>query len=135
MKPVILGMVKNDIDKDVLDPMYGSGRRLVAIVGRDVFDEYERMNLLEGDRWKKFGARRNAYRAIKNLRGRKIMVLGNEVWWALMLPQCHMFHGVECHGSTWYRVPHPSGLNIMYNDENNRRMARDLFRTVAERRM
>jgi hypothetical protein len=132
MKPMILGMVKNDASKEVLDPMYGSGRRLVAIVGRRVFDEYDRMNMLDGNTWRTFGARRRANEVIKKLEGRKVMVLGADVWDALRLPPCQHFQAVDKYGSKWYRVPHPSGLNIMYNDKAVRAQTRDLFKAVVE---
>ena len=129
----MLGMVKNDATKHVLDPTCGSGRRLVAIMGRDTFEKYERMNLLKGDEWRRFGAKRASHYMRRVLEGRTVMVLGNAVWEAMNLhPSCAWFKGVEQYGATYYRVPHPSGMNIQYNSKETRDMARELFQRVAD---
>ena len=103
------------------------------MIGREVFDKFDRMNLLDGAAgWRNFAARRAAVGMRDKLRGRTVMVLGNRVWDAMNLPsECHQFNGVRRNGSLYYRVPHPSGLDRVYNDPGNREAARLLFRAVA----
>lgn len=114
-RPVILGMNLNGRPGEPLSPDGGAGRRLFEMSGMTV-EEYEatfeRRNLMPGLRWHPHRARSYGAQMRHQLRGRRVIVLGREVWRALQLPNVAWF---ERHGD-YALVPHPSGCNLMYNN-------------------
>lgn len=66
--------------------------------------------------------------------GATIVVLGRLAWATLNLPFMHgWFDPVVLDGRTWVLVPHPSGLNLMYNEEENRIRLRSILTAAASR--
>jgi hypothetical protein len=61
-----------------------------------------------------------------------VVALGNEVWTALGLPRAKWFgSAVTAERTKYWRVPHPSGRNLMYNDAKNRELLRELMYRLA----
>jgi hypothetical protein len=97
-----------------------------------VFNAFDRDNVLRQKEWRREDARAKCKAVRKRLEGRTVVVLGNEVWHALGLPKAVWFgSAMTADGTTWYRVPHPSGLNQKYNDEKNVARMRILMRDIA----
>lgn len=118
-----------------LDPDGPTGRRLVDLIGRDVFDLFDRTNVLDRKIWSRQEAKRRADDVMSMMSGRDVMVFGNETWLVLSLPRClwldHVATVSGIRSTTWYRVPHPSGRNRWYNEPSRRVMVRELFERVA----
>jgi hypothetical protein len=137
MKPMLLGMNSPDPGYEVLDPTVGSGLRLVELIGRDAFDKFDRSNILDRRQWSRVEARARADMVISSMKGHNVVVLGNEAWSTLSLPSCRKLEfivrnsRVDEFGDKWYKVPHPSGRNLLYNDQKWRDKARNLLREIA----
>ena len=136
-RPVLLGMNVPIEGYLPLDPDGPTGRRLVEIMGRDAFDLYDRTNMIERRQWSREVARDGAMEKIRSLVGRPVVVLGNETWAALSLPICSWLKFIYLNasetylGDRWYRVPHPSGRNLLYNNERRRSETRSLLREIV----
>jgi hypothetical protein len=65
--------------------------------------------------------------------GSRVVVLGREAWGALGLPFATPLCEVEVPvtRTRFTLVPHPSGRNLWYNDEDNRQRVGDLLRGLA----
>lgn len=84
---------------------------------------FERRNVLPTGEWGRKKARRRGPKIRRQLAGRTVIALGNEVWGALDLGERPKFVGagvVTEEGSLYYFLPHPSGLNRFYNEDKNR---------------
>jgi hypothetical protein len=68
---------------------------------------------------------------MKKLEGRTVVILGAEVWRVLGLKARPPGTCTIALGARYYFLPHPSGRNLFYNDEENRRMAGTLLRRLA----
>lgn len=138
MRAVLLGM-NNPHGRDVeraLHPLIAgsAGAILYAMVVAEAahrgepmtLQEYlqgvDRDNLLQSEDWSRVAARQAASDKINRLRGRRVVVLGST------LPSCL---GLRTWDGRWYVcrdeanltysvVPHPSGLNRVYNDPSYR---------------
>lgn len=129
---MMLGMNVPRSGFEPLDPDGPTGKRLVSLIGRDVFDKFDRTNVLDRRIWSRQAARARASEVIASLRGRTVMVFGNEAWLTLSLPSCVLLECVVMNESDeWYRVPHPSGRNRWYNEIARRGRVRDLFESIS----
>lgn len=131
-KPVLVGM-NNPLSSDpryALAP-YPSGvaghrlwRMLNDVCGvhrAEYMRSFERMNALTALQWDVHAARRESAGLMDRLAGRKVCVLGRDTLNALYLPGTVPPLRWQMHGSTqWCYMPHPSGLNLWYNDDINR---------------
>jgi hypothetical protein len=137
---LIFGM-NNPKGREALSPRgRGAGGRLFEIArlhGGFSEEEYERefsrRNVLDRRRWDQKRARGGASR-LRWLARRvgKVVVLGREAWAALGLPsKAPFFSQVEEGGATWLLLPHPSGRNLLLNDERARETMGSLLRKVV----
>jgi hypothetical protein len=100
---------------------------------RNVFDRWPGAFDGKGDRFPMARARERAQVLREALRGRRVVFVGKAVAKAF---------GVSGDVLCWRRaghlgfefsvVPHPSGINTWWNDEDNRRAASHFFRGLAE---
>ncbi len=119
MKPVIIG-IANPYDSTPLDPrVIGSaGRRLWKMTGMPLYEycnKFTLANVEDGPVPSPSGV---------------IIVLGDEARRALKLRRI-FFHPQVCDGRTYRCVPHPSGVNLFYNDPICRRLVRMLLKEVS----
>jgi hypothetical protein len=136
MKPVLLGMNNPHRVGDPLSPDATAGLRLRELSGLSRVDyvaAFDRMNLLEARRWSARAARYAAVEVRRRLAGRRVVVLGREVWDSIGLPRVDWFVTIGRYGAAWTLVPHPSGLNRCYNDDANVAAVRRLLRFEATR--
>jgi len=82
---------------------------------------FDRRNVLTAKTWDVHAARRESEGLLASLAGRKVCILGRDTLNALRL------HGTvpplqwQNHDEVqWSYIPHPSGLNLWYNDDLNR---------------
>jgi hypothetical protein len=135
MRPLLIGM-DNPVSQRPEHALYPhpvgcTGWRLwkmVCLVREMERHQYcaqlERMNLVTGS-WNMAVARKAAADLLFSgrLDDRNMCLLGTDVWRAFGLPLAVPACGSHRAGSTttFYRVPHPSGRNLWYNDVQNRR--------------
>lgn len=115
MRPVLLGM-NNPNGGDPMDPLGITGLRLISMVGEETFNAFDRDNVLREKLWRRDAARKACADVRLRLRGRTVLALGNEVWAVLGLPKARWFDKAVDGYTTWWRIPHPSGKNLQYND-------------------
>lgn len=135
-KPVIIGMnnPRNGDPKFALypHPPGSAGGRLFAMLKEcrpDVKriqyrDAFTRVNMLQGP-WSVAKARLvgPVFRMLLSGSDRDVLVLGQGPWDALGLPPSQgPLWKLELDGVRWRLIPHPSGRNLWYNDEANRRL-------------
>lgn len=105
---------------------------------------FERRNLVRGLQWDRLAARARAYEVVQELRGsgRTVVLLGQSVREAFHyvltdleindyeagsrpyqggLPPL-LVHPQVAGGVAWRQIPHPSGRNLWYNSEENRKV-------------
>ena len=135
-RPILLGMADphSDDPRHALapDPPGCSGWRLWKMLyeARGVEkDEYlvrfDRRNLCGGRSWDADAAviRGRELAATLAGSGRTVVALGQRVWWALgfkRVPAPKPASSVHSNGCRWIYLPHPSGMNVWYNDALNR---------------
>lgn len=76
----------------------------------------QRVNLCLGNTYDGKVARATAESLGEELRGRRVIFLGDEVRRSFWLPKLRLFDWHKSEQFTWCQLPHPSGLNRMYND-------------------
>lgn len=138
-RAVLLGM-NNPLSSDPDDalvpwPDRCSGHRLWRLLSNaveggvaqeDYLRAFERRNLLPGREWDDAEARATAPALLKELTGRRVVVLGSKTATALGMRK--PLTPLEWHRHAGYEVdyalvPHPSGLNQWYNAEGRRALA------------
>ena len=120
MKPVLLGMNNPHRAGDPLSPDETTGLRLRELSGLtrdDYIAAFDRMNLIESRKWSAIAARYDAARIRRDLVGRRVIVLGIDVWQAIGLPSAPWFVTCDRYGASWSLIPHPSGRNPIYNNK------------------
>jgi hypothetical protein len=130
-RPVLLGM-NNPLSSDPAHALYPhppgcTGWRLWEMLNERVplsktqyLRTFDRRNLVDKPKWSKQEARdRGRWLREFDLRGREVVVLGNEPRDALLLPP-KLIEPQLIEGITWRQIPHPSGRNLWYNDPHNR---------------
>lgn len=83
---------------------------------------FDRRNALTARKWDYHAARRESGGMMDTLGGRRVCVLGRDTLSALGLRGTVRPLEWQEHrsGAQWCYVPHPSGLNLWYNDDLNR---------------
>lgn len=146
MRPILMGMNHPTSTKPGHElyplPSGCTGNRLWQMLTertqasmRQYCDTFERRNLVRAHTFDKFVARARAFETIVELRntGRTVVLLGNSVreafdWAFRNHERMHpgipplLVHPQEAGGCTWRQVPHPSGRNLFYNEEQNRKV-------------
>lgn len=147
MRPVLLGMC-NPLSGDPEHALYPhpegcTGHRVYAMlreVSPDVTRQsylrgFDRRNLVAVRAWSMTAGRTFAAALKASLEPAcEVAVLGAATWSALRLPRTEWLGRYDDYEYcvTWYRVPHPSGLNRWYNDAGNRLAAARLLLRVME---
>jgi hypothetical protein len=137
MRPVLLGM-NNPLSQKPEHALYPyppgcTGHRIWMLLRTklpdmsrlDYLRGFERTNLVSGP-WNMTKARVRAAQLPSLYAGRTVVVLGEKPRVALELPK-QLIHPHERDGVTWRQLPHPSGLNLWYNDADNRELAASLL--------
>ena len=93
---------------------------------------FDRRNVLHDSRWDMAMAKLTAPQVMASLVGRRVVMLGKFVPAALGLSVRGWFgeHELEDEGYggvTYFVIPHPSGLNRLYNDRDRRQLAGGLL--------
>lgn len=130
MKPILMGMNSKTGEALALLPNTGAGARLFQLSGMtqaEYTGAFDRINLLDDPEWDLGKGKLSAREMRKRLKGRTIIVLGNQAWTALALPKANWFENVFADDAIWYLIPHPSGKNLMYNKPAIQKKARDLL--------
>ncbi len=117
------------------EPRHASGNRLRLILGlSDVeYSLLSKMNLCDG-KWSMREARAAAKRLREEPNGDRwphvVVLLGRRVKNAFDLPDLKFFDAVYAHPVA-ISLPHPSGLNRLWNEPGAVRRARELLHKVA----
>jgi hypothetical protein len=133
MRPVLIGM-NNPISSEPKHALFPApegctGHRLYEMLRSRVPDatrgqylaKFDRRNLVSSRMYDKHMARSAATVIEQEFfgSGRTIVLLGADVAAAFQIPRL-LLHPQVIGGSTWRQVPHPSGRNLWYNDEQNK---------------
>ena len=136
MKTTLLGMARSDgADGPALLPSERGGNsaadRLLGISGmtrEEYLANFDCMNILTAGEWEKQKAKVQGFRLRKKLKGR-VIVLGKETWAALWLsPRAAYFDSERIGETEFVLVPHPSGKNVVLNDQKVRARMRKIMR-------
>lgn len=76
----------------------------------------QRINLCLGATYDGKLARDKVESLGEELRGRRVILMGDEVRRSFWLPKLRLYDWHERDGMLWCQLPHPSGLNRLYND-------------------
>lgn len=144
MKPLIVGEApsKNEV---VEQPLQGRvGRRMAALSGltyEQYIDFFDRVNLLhvrqdtkeKGFEFDFESAQIEARQLVRGFkRGQIVLLLGGRVTEAFGVHH-EYFNEVKLNGARCYIVPHPSGVNRWWNDQDNVKKATAFMRGIVER--
>lgn len=91
---------------------------------KDYIDTFDRRNLVRGNvGYDHDLAAKSAEDMIKEFfgTGRVVVLLGEDVRRAFGMKK-HLIHPIERDGCTWRQIPHPSGRNLWYNNQENRNL-------------
>lgn len=106
--------------------------RVPTVTRREYLDRFDRRNVVCGKFYDKKLAREGAAKLEQEFwgSGRTVVLLGNDTVSAFGHPRL-LIHPQIIGGVTYRQIPHPSGRNLWFNDEDNRRMVamllEDLF--------
>ena len=131
-KVAICGMNNPHRAGDPLSPDWTAGKKLFQLSGmtREEYEAtFERMNLIESRTWSGIQAKTAGTRLKSRLRNRSVIVLGKMAWYALGLEPTEWFGSK----GRFTLLPHPSGRCRLYNDESNRRKARECMSRYTRR--
>jgi hypothetical protein len=143
MKPLLIGQApsrKGDPAKPLSrDPLASRLAHLCGLTKEEYLDAFERVNILDawpgkcgkGDAFPLAETRRNAALITADIRNERVVLLGKSV--------ARSF-GIKANVLKWFRfgagraivLPHPSGVNRWYNDENNVIAARRIMRRLCK---
>jgi hypothetical protein len=95
--------------------------RVPDVTKRQYLDAFDRRNVVEHAVFNREDARQGASKLYVEFfgTGRTVVLLGADTANAFGLPRL-LLHPQENGGVTWRQIPHPSGRNLWYNDEQNR---------------
>jgi hypothetical protein len=137
MKPVLIGTndPSGSLEPDhALSPDVAgnSGHRLlyfmnsvrtVPVTPAEYMSRFDRLNLVDGPWYDPRIAAATAIALDRRLRGRKVVLLGEQVRVAFGHDRAPLQSYVIDGQTTWFQIPHPSGQNRWYNDHVNRLIA------------
>jgi hypothetical protein len=146
-RPVLLGM-NNPVSSDPAHALFPyppgcTGWNLLEMLRERVPDitrsrylrVFDRRNLVDGKTWSRTAARERGMWMQNALRGREVVVLGEDVRRVIGLDKLLIEPQVK-NGITWRQIPHPSGRNLWYNDPQNRMLVavllEQLYRSVSQ---
>jgi hypothetical protein len=88
-------------------------------------DTFERRNLVRGVDYDRTRAKARAHEIMCEVEGtgRVVVLLGKDVLRAFRVIPPLLIHPQVIGGCTWRQLPHPSGRNMWYNDEDNKKLA------------
>ncbi|QIG68025.1 hypothetical protein EVB55_090 [Rhizobium phage RHph_Y68] len=132
-KTVLLGMNNPDpVDAFRAQKKTGSGYRLLSYMNEylkpqkikiDAFDferMFDRQNMLDEAEWSVVRAKERKRETLRRLAGRRVIICGNGVAFTLGLNVQSDFEWFTSLGIEWCKIPHPSGVNRLYNIEHYR---------------
>ncbi|QNH71436.1 hypothetical protein PP938_gp169 [Rhizobium phage AF3] len=127
-KTVLLGMNNPDPNDAFSAKKPGtSGYRLLTYMNEfiapqkmkiDAFDferMFDRQNMLDEAEWSIIRAKERKRETLSRLAGRRVIVCGNGVAFSLGLNVQSDFEWFKSLGIDWCKIPHPSGVNRLYN--------------------
>ena len=140
-KPILVGMNNPQGNQALVPyPVGCTGYRIWEMLAEktgcfriEYMNSFDRINLVQDRAWSAAAARANRDATMTILEGRTAVLLGRAVPAALGLPPTawmapNTFHyATEPLVVTYYVLPHPSGLNRWYNDQENREGAANLL--------
>jgi hypothetical protein len=110
------------------DPRRALEIDVAGSAGRRLFE----MSKMSEEKYLRSFFRVNAIDGPEIPEGATAIVLGKLAWERMNLPsRADWFATVRHRGVEWILVPHPSGLNLMYNDEDNVTKLRGLLEYAA----
>jgi len=110
--------------------------RIPGVKRHDYLSAFDRRNVVPYKRFDKTMAVEGAHILEREFygSGRTIVLLGADTVAAFGIPRL-LVHPQIIGGSTWRQIPHPSGRNIWYNDEQNKLLVsmllEDLYNVTA----
>lgn len=151
--PVLVGEAPSR-DTEGRPPFSGrSGRRLAELLGEDLDEAFLLENLLQrwpgpassgkGSAFPLGPARKSARRLVREYRGRRFVLVGWRVAAAFGVPVhvarplrwygdwAHSLDGSGAGAGSFAVLPHPSGVNLWWNDPANVERARRFLREAA----
>lgn len=145
-RPILLGM-NNPLSSEPEHALYPlppgcTGARIYEMLSEiettlqrhEYLRMFDRRNLVSGRAWSMGVAREEAEKLHQEVGQypRTVIVLGAQTWKALGFPQTDWLREhADLFNCSWWRVPHPSGLNPWYNDMRQRRRAARLMLRLA----
>lgn len=113
------------------------GREKLVAAYWTLTEHFDTLNVLErwpGERWPEQAAHDRWARYVEEEGWLKVLVcVGARAAKAVYLGHRDWFEW-DTYGETWgVKIPHPSGLNHLYNDEANRERAGEVLREAIER--
>lgn len=146
-KIILMGQAPGPKDDD--DALGGGiGDRLAELCGlsgiRELDQKFKRMNLLtrfpgkagKGDKFPRAEAKARALQLTPGLRNRDVIFLGRNVAYAFGLLKVDWFEMIHHRPGSFVCcvAPHPSGVNLWWNDLSNRLYAKKFFEGIANGR-
>ncbi len=147
-KVIFIGQAaaRSNVGGRAFDESTASGKRLMSLAGSESILQHEFVNLLEyypgredtchpkGDAFPMDEARTAADRLTPSLIGRRIVMVGDNVARAFGVtkyPWC-IWMASDAFPETEFAVlPHPSGVNMWYNDRDNLKRAKKFLRGLC----
>lgn len=131
-------------DTDGKAPFSGkSGAQLAAWAGveheelgivfdlRNLFNSYLGKTKVKGDVFPVERAKDAAVALRPELRGRKVVMIGYTVAKAFSYRDREPFKWFRVNGTDWCYIPHPSGVNLLYNDPKIVKRAQKILKEAA----
>jgi hypothetical protein len=147
-RPVLIGM-NNPVSSNPAHALYPhpvgcTGHRLFEMLQsriptckrHEYLSAFDRRNVVPHRVWDKQTAVEGAHKLEQEFwgSGRTIVLLGADTVAAFGIPRL-LVHPQIIGGSTWRQIPHPSGRNLWYNDEQNKLLVsmllEDLFNVTG----
>lgn len=121
MKPLLIGLKLNSLSGSGV-PLGGRIGRFLAKLCGQTYSEYLK-------RFERINVRPNLGNVKRKMVGRSCVVFGREA--SRILGLSISWYAADSSGKI-YVLPHPSGLNRMYNNPNNRQAARTILLHILE---
>lgn len=131
MRVVLVGMNNPRLDLFPVPPNSTGGRlaRLAGLSWTRYLKTFDRVNVLRSREWNDAAARFVGPFLARELteRGAPFVCVGDRTRRALGLPGLDPATWYVTEETTWSWIPHPSGRNRWYNDDENRRTVERFF--------
>lgn len=112
----------------------------MKLVGaRDVWDVFDTVNLIDewlgkqgkGDAFDVLVGSKKAVEVVEQSRGKVVVMAGRNVAAAFGFKRVRYFEEIVRDGVVFVMVPHPSGVNMWWNDRGNERQAEIFLRSLV----